>query len=426
MNAVRPLVVRDDFPILARPMRGGQAFVYLDSGATAQRPRAVLDAMVDFDTRSNGAVKRGSHLLAEESTVAYEEARAKVAAFIGAAPQEIVWTSGSTQSLNLLAYAISNATAGRGWGNADRFLLRAGDEIVVTRAEHHANLLPWQELCERTGARLTWLDLDSEGRIDPATLAVIGRRTRIVAFTHVSNVTGAVSPVAQIVEAAHAVGAFTVLDACQSVPHLPVNVRELDVDFAAFSGHKMYGPTGVGALYGREELLADLPPYQFGGSMIERVTMEKTRYARPPARFEAGSQPVTQIVGLARAVDYLSAIGMENVARYEDELTAQLLSGLAQIPGIRVLGPSEGTGRTGIAAFTVDGVHPHDVGQFLDARGIAVRVGHHCAQPIHDFFGVPASVRASVGIYTTSSDIDAFLDALSQVRGYFRVEGYIS
>ncbi|MDY5131746.1 aminotransferase class V-fold PLP-dependent enzyme, partial [Actinotignum timonense] len=279
---------------------------------------------VDFDTRSNGAVKRGSHLLAEESTVAYEEARAKVAAFIGAAPQEIVWTSGSTQSLNLLAYAISNATAGRGWGNADRFLLRAGDDIVVTRAEHHANLLPWQELCERTGARLTWLDLDGEGRIDPATLAVIGRRTRIVAFTHVSNVTGAVSPVAQIVEAAHAVGAFTVLDACQSVPHLPVNVRELDVDFAAFSGHKMYGPTGLGVLYGREELLADLPPYQFGGSMIERVTMEKTRYARPPARFEAGSQPVTQIVGLARAVDYLSAIGMENVARYEDELTAQL------------------------------------------------------------------------------------------------------
>ena len=423
MNAVRPLVAREDFPILARPMRGDQALVYLDSGATAQRPRAVLDAMVDFDTRSNGAVKRGSHLLAEESTVAYEEARAKVAAFIGAAPQEIVWTSGSTQSLNLLAYAISNATAGRGWGNADRFLLRAGDDIVVTRAEHPANLLPWQELCERTGARLTWLDLDGEGRIDPATLAVIGRRTRIVAFTHVSNVTGAVSPVAQIVEAAHAVGAFTVLDACQSVPHLPVNVRELDVDFAAFSGHKMYGPTGLGVLYGREELLADLPPYQFGGSMIERVTMEKTRYARPPARFEAGSQPVTQIVGLARAVDYLSAIGMENVARFEDELTAQLLAGLGQIPGIRVLGPREGAGRTGIAAFTVDGVHPHDVGQFLDARGIAVRVGHHCAQPIHDFFGVPASVRASVGIYTTSSDIDAFLDALSQVRGYFWVEG---
>ncbi|MBE6483565.1 MAG: SufS family cysteine desulfurase [Actinomycetaceae bacterium] len=414
-------VPRSDFPILERTVRDGQPLVYLDTGATSQRPRQVLERVWEMDTRFNGAVKRGSHLLAEEATTAYEEARVKVATLVGADPEEIVWTSGSTQSLNLIAYVLSNVAAGRGGTAAQALRIGAGDNVVVTRAEHHADLIPWQELCLRTGAQLRWMDLSADGRIDLDTLNVIDEHTRLVAFTHVSNVSGAVSPVSQIVEAARAVGALTVLDACQSVPHMPVDFHSLGVDFAAFSGHKMLGPTGVGALYGRRELLEIMPPYQFGGSMIELVTMEKTTYASPPARFEAGTQPVAQVVGLGAAADYLLAVGMDKIAAHEENLTRRLLDGVSSIPGVRLLGPEDTTNRGGAVSVDVEGVHPHDVGQFLDSKGIAVRVGHHCAQPIHQHFGVYASTRASLGPYNTSDEVDSFLDHLAEVRRYFRV-----
>lgn len=410
---------RGDFPILSRTVRGGAPLVYLDSGATSQRPQRVLDAVRAMDVEHNGAVKRGAHQLAEEATVAYEEARVRVARLVGAEPGEIVWTSGTTQSLNLIAYAMSNSTAGRG---PEKFRLGPGDNVVVTRAEHHSNIVPWQELCLRTGATLRWLDLTADGRIDLDTLSVIDSRTKVVAFTHVSNVSGAISPVAAIVAAAQAVGALTVLDACQSVPHMPVNFKELGVDFAAFSGHKMLGPTGVGALYGRRELLEELPPYQFGGSMIELVTMEETTYADPPARFEAGTQAVAQIVGMGEAATYLSEIGMDKIAAHEAKLTATMIEGIKAVPGVRLLGPAEGAERTGTAAFHVEGVHPHDVGQYLDSLGVAVRVGHHCAQPIHRHFGVFASTRASLGPYNTEEEVGVFLSALAGVRPYFRLE----
>lgn len=411
-----------DFPIFSRTVHG-KPFVYLDAGATSQLPQAVLDAVRDFETRSRAAVSRSSHLLAGEATLAFDAAREKVANFVGVGAGELVWTSGSTMSLNLLAYAFSNATVGRGGAAAEMFALGAGDTIVVTRAEHHANLVPWQELCARTGAQLRWLDLDREGRIDLNTLDVIDESARVVAFTHVSNVTGAVSPVAEIVTAAKKVGALTVLDACQSVPHMPVNFSALDVDFAVFSGHKMLAPTGIGALYGRAELLAKLPPFLTGGSMIETVTMESSTYTQPPTRFEAGTQPVTQAIGLGAAVDYLSEIGMDTIAAHERELTGVLLEGISQIRGVRVLGPLKPENRTGVVAFELEGVHPHDVGQILDADGVAVRTGHHCAQPIHAFFDVHASSRVSLAPYNTRHDVEIFLDSLAKVRPFFGLEG---
>ncbi len=416
-----------DFPMLARKI-DGERLVYLDSGATSQRPRAVLDAVSDFETRHNAAVSRSSHLLAGEATIAFEEAREKVARFVGARPEEIVWTSGSTMALNLLAYSFGNIAAGRGMGEASaRFLIGPEDSIVVTRAEHHANLVPWQELCLRTGAELRWLDLREDGTIDTATFDRIDATTKVVAFAHVSNVTGAIAPAAQIVAAARERGAgdngaVVVLDACQSVPHMPVDVEALGVDFAAFSAHKMLGPTGVGALYGRRELLAALPPFLFGGSMIETVTMEGTSYAAPPRRFEAGTQAVAQAIGFGAAAGYLSAIGMEQIAKHEKRLGELMLEGIRRIPGIRILGPERVEERTGVLAFEVEGVHPHDVGQILDASGIAVRTGHHCAQPIHDFFGVVASTRASLGPYNTEDDVRAFLEALATVRPFFGLE----
>ncbi|MCI2012364.1 MAG: SufS family cysteine desulfurase [Ancrocorticia sp.] len=420
---------RADFPILGRTGRGGYPLVYLDSGATSQQPFAVIDAVREAAEDHNGAVKRGSHLLAEEATIAFESAREDVARFVGAAADEIVWTSGSTQSLNLIAYVLSNVSLGRGESvppvpgvDMDRFRLGPGDVVVTTRAEHHANLIPWQELCLRTGATLRWLDLDREGRIDLSTLDVIDEHTKVVAFTHVSNVSGAISPMSEIVSAAHAVGALAVLDACQSVPHMPVDFHALDVDFAAFSGHKMLAPTGIGALYGKRDLLRALPPYQFGGSMIELVTMEKTTYADPPARFEAGTMPVAQAIGMGAAARYLQAIGMDTIAAYEANLTKILVNGVAEIPGVHVLGPAHEANRTGTVAFSVDGVHPHDVGQYLDSKGIAVRVGHHCAQPIHRHFGVFASTRASLGPYNTEDEVRFFIDTLREVRPYFGVE----
>jgi cysteine desulfurase/selenocysteine lyase len=411
--------VRADFPLLGRTVRGGRPLVYLDSAATSQKPNVVLEAEVDFYEQRNAAVHRGAHQLAEEATEAYESAREAVAAFVGVDTGEIVWTPGATAAINLVAYAFSNATAGRG---GDRFRLAPGDEIVVTEAEHHANLVPWQELCARAGAVLRWFDVTEDGRLDLSNVdEVVTERTRVVAFGHVSNVTGAVAPVAELVAAARRVGAYTVLDACQSVPNLPVDLHALGVDFAAFSGHKMLGPTGIGALYGRRELLEAMPPVTTGGSMVEVVTMESTTYAPPPQRFEAGTQAVAQAVGMGVAAQWLGELGMEAVAAHERALAAELVK-IAEIPGVRIVGPADTADRLAVVSFVVDGVHAHDVGQVLDDRGIAVRVGHHCAQPLHRRFGVAATARASASVYTTVEEITAFREALAGVRAFFGVD----
>lgn len=414
--------VRADFPLLERTVRGGKPLVYLDSAATSQKPQVVLDTEVDFYEQRNAAVHRGAHQLAEEATEAFEQARAAVAAFVGASDGEIVWQPGATAAINVVAYAFSNASLGRGGEAAGRFRLAPGDEIVVTEAEHHANLVPWQELCARTGANLRWIPVTEDGRLDLSNLdALVTERTKVLAFGHVSNVTGAVAPVATLVAAARRVGALTVLDACQSVPNMPVDLHELGVDFAAFSGHKMLGPTGVGALYGRRELLEAMPPTVTGGSMVEVVTMESTTYAPPPQRFEAGTQMVAQAVGMGCAAQYLGELGMAGVARHETELAAELLK-IAEIPGVRVIGPLDTADRLAVVSFVVDGVHAHDVGQVLDDKGIAVRVGHHCAQPLHRRFGVAATARASASVYTTVEEVVAFREALAGVRAFFGAE----
>lgn len=411
--------IRRDFPILGRTGRGGGPIAYLDSSATSQKPEVVIAAELEFYQRHNAAVHRGTHLLGDEATAVYEDARARLASFVGAAPDEIVWTKNATEGINLVAYAIGNASAGRGGAGAERLRIGAGDRIVVTRAEHHANLVPWQELCARTGAELAWLDLTPDGRIDLDTLSVITPNTKVVAFTHVSNVTGAISPVGPIVAAARNVGALVLLDTCQSSAHLPIDVGRLGVDFAVFSSHKMLGPTGVGALWGRRELLEAMPPVLTGGSMIATVSMEGAEYMPPPERFEAGSQPIAQIAGWSVALDYLSELGMDRLAAHEDVITHSMLEGISSVPGVRVLGPSEAVERIGVVAFAVEGVHPHDVGQVLDAEDVAVRVGHHCAIPLHTFFGVRASARASAAPTTTLEEVDRLVDALSHVRSYF-------
>ncbi|MGC5629685.1 SufS family cysteine desulfurase [Georgenia sp. Z1344] len=415
--------VRADFPILDRTLADGRPLVYLDSGATAQKPSVVIDAETHFYERSNAAVHRGAHQLADESTQLYENARATVAAFVGARADEIVWTKNATEGLNLVAYAFINATAGRGGAGAERFVLREGDEIVVTEAEHHANLVPWQEVAARTGATLRWLGLTDEGRIDLSTLDVVTERTKVVALAHAQNVTGAINPVEQILARAKEVGAFTVLDACQSVPHLPVDLAALGVDVAAFSSHKMLGPTGVGALYGRREVLDAMPPFLTGGSMVEIVQMETTTFMPPPARFEAGSQMIAQAIGMAAAAQYLGDLGMEAVAAHEAEMATLLLDAVRGVEGVRLLGPDSARDRLATVAFDVDGVHPHDVGQVLDAAGVAVRVGHHCAQPLHRRLGVHASTRASAGPYTSADDVAAFAEALAGVRPFFGLGG---
>lgn len=411
--------IRADFPILGETLNG-QPLIYLDSGATAQKPRVVLDAEIDFLTRNNSAVHRGAHTLAAEATELFEDARATVAGFVGAAPDDLVWTSGATAAINLVAYAIGNATAGRGAPASARFALAPGDEIVVTEAEHHANLIPWQELAARTGAVIRAIRVHDDATLDLAQAAsVISERTRVVAFTHVSNVSGIVSPVAELVALAREVGALTVLDACQSAPHLPVDFPALGVDLAAFSGHKLLGPYGIGALYGRSEILEALPPFLTGGSMITDVTIESAEYLPAPLKFEAGTQPVSQAVGLAAAVRYLEGLDMGAVHAREQDLGNRMIAGLREIPGVRVLGDAEGVERVGLASFDVTGVHAHDVGQFLDARGIAVRVGHHCAKPLHRRLGLTASVRASASVFTTDDDITALLEGVSAVRDYF-------
>ena len=403
--------IREDFPIL-RTRVNGHPLVYLDSGATSQKPNAVLDAEREFTVTRNSAVHRGAHTLAALATEEFEDARETVGRFVGVASDEIVWTSNATEGINLVAYGLSNDSSLR---------LKEGDEIVVTELEHHANLIPWQQLALRTGASLRFIPVDDEGALQLENLdQVITDRARIVAVSHVSNVLGVVNPIAPIVARAHAVGALVLLDACQSAPHLPLDLRALDVDFAVFSGHKMLAPTGIGVLYGRRALLKELPPFLTGGSMITTVTMDAAAFLPPPQRFEAGTQRVSQVVALAAAVRYLESIGMDRIAEHGSRMSTQLLGGLASIEGVRVLG-AHGAQRVGLASFAVDGVHAHDVGQFLDDRGIAIRVGHHCAQPLHRRLGLMSSARASGSIYTTSAEIDIFLDALTGVRPYFGV-----
>jgi cysteine desulfurase/selenocysteine lyase len=413
LTAAEVEAIRADFPILHRTAGEGKPLVYLDSGATSQRPRAVLEAERRFAETSYSAVHRGAHTLAEEATDAYEEARERVAGFVGAQPDGVVWTKNATEALNLLAYTLSDPDAGE-------LALRPGDEVVVTELEHHANLVPWQRACARTGATLRWIPLGDDGRLDLSTLDdVVTDRTKVLAFAHVSNVLGTVNPVATLVERARAVGALTVLDACQSVPHLPFDLAALGVDAAAFSGHKMLGPTGIGVLAAKPELLAALPPFLTGGSMVETVTMEATTYREPPQRFEAGTPPVAQAVALAAAADYLDGVGMARIAAREHELAGRLLDGVSSVPGVRIVGPADTADRGATVSFVLDGVHPHDVGQVLDADGIAVRVGHHCAQPVHRRYGVTATSRASAYLYTTHHEIDVFVEALGRVRAFF-------
>jgi cysteine desulfurase/selenocysteine lyase len=410
--------IRADFPLLSRTVRGGRSLIYLDSGATSQRPTAVLDAEREFLLRSNAAVHRGAHQLAEEATDAYEQARLAVAEFVGGAFEEIVFTKNATEAINLVAYAMGNAaTAG---ADAERFRIGPGDRLVVTEMEHHANLVPWQQLAARTGAELAWLPLTDDGRLDLADLdTIVDDRTKMVAFVHQSNVLGTVNPVDVIVRRAHQVGALTLLDACQSVPHGPVDFVELDVDFAVFSGHKMLGPSGIGVLWGRRELLAALPPFLTGGSMIEQVFMDHTTFAPPPQRFEAGSPPVSQAVGLHAATRYLTQIGMDRVAAHEHNLTAYALEQLRTLPGVRVIGPQDAVDRGGAVSFVVDDIHPHDVGQVLDDRGIAVRVGHHCAWPIVRRYAVPATTRASFYVYNDTTEIDALVEGVVAAQEFF-------
>lgn len=402
--------IRADFPILSRVMRGGHQLAYLDSGATSQKPLAVLDAERDFLLTSNGAVHRGAHQLMEESTDAYEQGRADIAAFVGADPDELVFTKNATESLNLVSYALGDNRFDRAVG--------PGDVIVTTELEHHANLIPWQELARRTGATLKWYGVTDDGRIDLDSLQ-LDSSVKVVAFTHHSNVTGAIAPVGELVARAKAVGALTVLDACQSVPHEPVDFHGLDVDYAAFSGHKMLGPNGIGVLYGRRELLNTMPPFLTGGSMIETVTMEAATYAPAPQRFEAGTPMTSQVVGLAAAARYLSAIGMDVVAVHERELVAAAVQGLTDIPGVRIIGPTRMAHRGSPVSFVVDGVHAHDVGQVLDDDGVAVRVGHHCAWPLHRRFGIAATARASFAVYNTLDEVDRLVAGVRRAVEFF-------
>jgi cysteine desulfurase / selenocysteine lyase len=399
-------VVRKDFPILSREVRPGVPLVYLDSAATSQKPLSVLDAMRDYNEHHNANVHRGIHTLAEEATALYEGARVKVAGFIGATdPREVVFAKNSTEALNLMAHVLP---------------FGPGDEVVITEMEHHSNIVPWQLACERTGATLKWIGLTDDGRLDLADLdRVITERTKVVSFVHQSNLLGTVNPVSTVAARAHAVGAYVVLDASQSVPHLPVDVGSLGVDAIAFTGHKMCGPTGIGVLWARLDLLDALPPFLGGGEMIDEVTMSGSTFAAVPHKFEAGTPPIAQAVGLGAAVDYLNELGMDAVHAHEQELTAYLLDGLSSVSGLRVIGPSTMEQRGGAVSFVLDGIHPHDVGQLLDEHGVAVRVGHHCARPACLRYGVPATSRASLHLYSDSSDVDALITGLARVRSFF-------
>jgi len=408
--------IRKDFPIFERTVRDGKKLVYLDSGATSQKPLSVIEAEGGFYKLHNAAAHRGAHQLAEEATEAYESAREKVAAFISSpgGASEIIFTKGATESLNLLAYAMGNAPAG------NRFALDAGDRIVVTEMEHHANLIPWQQLAERSGAELAWFSVTSDGRLDLSAINdVITANTKVVALTHQSNVLGTINPLAAIVARAHEVGAVVVLDACQSAPHMPIDVKELGIDFFTFSGHKALGPTGIGILWGHMHLLDALPPFLYGGSMIEMVTMTGATWAPVPQKFEAGVPNMAQAVGLGAALDYLSDIGMHNVAAHEGALTGYLLAKMNEIADLRIVGPTTNVARGAALSFTVADIHPHDLGQYLDSQGVAVRTGHHCAWPLAKSMGVPASTRASLYLYNDERDCDALIEGIIGAQKYF-------
>jgi cysteine desulfurase/selenocysteine lyase len=406
--------IRKDFPIFTRTIRDGKKLVYLDSGATSQKPQVVIDAEVDFYAKHNAAAHRGAHQLAEEATEMFEASRETVASFLGAKTEEIVFTKSATESLNLLAYAFSNAEPG------SQFAIGSEHSIVVSEMEHHANLIPWQQLAKRSGAELKWFGVTSDGRLDESNIdSLITSKTKIVAITQQSNVLGTINNLDHIIEKAHKVGAIVIVDACQSVPHIPVDVTNLGADFLAFSGHKILGPTGVGVLWGRYELLNNLAPFLFGGSMIENVTMTDATWAEAPRKFEAGVPNMAQVVGLAAGIKYLQTIGLEKVHEHEKALTGYLLNELSKIPGIAVVGPTDISLRGGTVSFTVEAIHPHDLGQYLDSAGIAVRTGHHCAWPLTRALGVPATTRASLYVYNDNSDIDALIAAIKDAKKYF-------
>ncbi len=410
--------LRADFPILGREVNG-HPLVYLDSANTSQKPRQVLDVMRAHHERHNGNVSRSVHTLGTEATLAYEGAREKVAAFINApAASEVVFGKNSTEAINLLAYAFSNASATP--GSDPRFRLGPGDEVVISEMEHHSNIVPWQLLCERTGATLRWFRVTDEGRLDESALDdLVNERTKLVSIVHMSNILGTINDPARIVARAHQVGALVMLDCSQSVPHLPVDVQALGADFIAFTGHKMLGPTGIGVLWGRAELLEAMPPVLGGGSMIETVTMEKSTFAPAPARFEAGTPPIVEAIGLGAAIDYLNDVGMAAVQAHEQEITAYALEVLSSVPTLRIFGPTTPEGRGGTISFALEGIHPHDVGQVLDDEGVEVRVGHHCARPVCVRYGVPATTRASFYVYTTTEEVDALVRGLERVRKVF-------
>lgn len=400
---------REDFPILQQRVRPNVPLIYLDNAATTQKPTAVLNAMDQYYHTKNANVHRGVHSFSEQATAAYEGARSKVQKFIGAAHvQEIIFTRNTTESINLVAAA---------WGG---WQLRPDDEIILSEMEHHANLVPWQMIAERMGAKVRYIPVTDDGRLDMAAYAALltSGRVRVVAVAHVSNVLGTLNPVEEIIRKAHAVGAITVIDAAQSVPHMAVDVRQLDADFFAFSAHKMVGPTGVGVLYGKRDLLNAMPPYMTGGSMIRKVTLEKTTFADAPQKFEAGTPAIAEAVGLGAACDYLTQLGLDHIHAYETELVTQAMSGLETIPGLRMYGPPAND-RAGLVSFTLEGVHPHDVAQGLDSAGIAVRAGHHCAMPLHDKFGIPASTRASFYVYNTTAEVQRLVETVDKVRAYF-------
>ena len=406
--------IRKQFPILERTVRGDKPLVYLDSGATSQRPLPVWKAEEEFVLGTNAPVHRGSYQLAEEADDAYESARQAIAAFVGADRDEIAFTKNATEALNEVAYTLSDERAGD-------LYVGEGDTVVITELEHHANLVPWQELCQRTGATLKWYSMTEDGRIDLDSLE-LDESVKVVAFTHQSNVTGAIADVEELVRRARSVNALVVLDACQSVPHMAVDFHALDVDFAAFSGHKMCGPNGVGVLYGKAELLEKLPPFLTGGSMIEVVRMEKSTFAAPPTRFEAGTQMTSQVVGLGAAVKFLSEVGMANIHAHEQKLTARALEGLPQIPGLRIVGPTTTELRGGAISFVVDGIHPHDLGQVLDSHGVSIRTGHHCAWPLHRAGNINSTARASFYLYNTEEEVDKLIEAVKAAREFFGVE----
>jgi cysteine desulfurase/selenocysteine lyase len=408
------LSLRKDFPIFERTIREGKRLIYLDSGATSQKPRSVIDAESNFYMFTNAAVHRGAHQLAEEATDAYEGARAIVAQFLSARVDEVIFTKSATESLNLLAYAMSNAHEG------NRFNISADDRIVVTEMEHHSNLIPWQQLSKRSGADLAWFKVDAGGRLDLTNIdSLITDKTRVVALTHQSNVLGTINPLDAIVARAHEVGAIVILDACQSVPHMEIDVVKLGIDFLVFSGHKALGPTGVGVLWGREELLAELPPFLFGGSMIETVTMTSATWAPAPRKFEAGVPNMAQAVGLGAALKYLEQVGLNNVHNHELDLTDRLLRGLEKNSAVHIFGPLDLEMRGGVVSFALENIHPHDLGQFLDSQGIAVRTGHHCAWPLNHKLGVTATTRASLYLYNDAADVDALLQGVLDAQVYF-------